>query len=315
MGLLSLVSIFPATSNAVTLPALKKVSNAQTMPLLQNAPRYEVKGLAVVDNALSPVNDDTAPLAEVKPAALISTYVVREGDTFAGIAKMFDVSVNTLLWSNGLTSKSKLKVGQNLVILPITGVSHTVKKGDTVQSIAKKYKADPDEIRSYNGMEADDTLAVGDKIIVPDGELSVVSTPTTAAASGPAHAYLPSLGSVSMTDDSGYFIRPVVGGVRTRGIHGSNGVDLANKLGSPIYAAAEGTVMVARSSGWNGGYGEYIVVSHPNGLQTLYGHLSQVLVNVGDKVGQGEVIAKMGSTGNSTGSHLHFEVRGGKNPF
>jgi murein DD-endopeptidase MepM/ murein hydrolase activator NlpD len=90
---------------------------------------------------------------------------------------------------------------------------------------------------------------------------------------------------------------------------------LADKIGTPIHAAAAGTVIVARSGGWNGGYGSFVIISHSNGTQTLYGHASKVLVSAGQYVDQGDTIALMGSTGQSTGSHLHFEIRGAKNPF
>ena len=117
-------------------------------------------------------------------------------------------------------------------------------------------------------------------------------------------------------------MRPIVGGRNARatranphGLHGFNGVDLANSCGLPVSAAAAGTIIIVRTSGWNGGYGKYIVVTHPNGVQTLYAHLSTIQTNVGEQVAQGTPIALIGSTGNSTGCHVHFEVRGAKNPF
>jgi murein DD-endopeptidase MepM/ murein hydrolase activator NlpD len=103
--------------------------------------------------------------------------------------------------------------------------------------------------------------------------------------------------------------------VRTQGIHGYNGVDLAAGVGTPILAAAGGEVIVAKGSGWNGGYGNYVVIKHPNGTQTLYAHMSSTAISSGAQVSGGEVIGYVGNTGRSTGSHLHFEVRGAKNPF
>jgi murein DD-endopeptidase MepM/ murein hydrolase activator NlpD len=103
--------------------------------------------------------------------------------------------------------------------------------------------------------------------------------------------------------------------VKTQGLHGYNGVDLAGPVGTPIYAAAAGTVLVSASSGWNGGYGNLVIISHDNGTQTVYGHLSKTLVKVGQHVEQSQKIALMGATGKATGSHLHFEIRGAKNPF
>jgi murein DD-endopeptidase MepM/ murein hydrolase activator NlpD len=98
-------------------------------------------------------------------------------------------------------------------------------------------------------------------------------------------------------------------------LHGYNGVDIAAPVGTSIFAAAEGTVIVAASSGWNSGYGNYVVISHPNGTQTVYGHASKVMVSVGEHVSKGQLIASVGSTGKSTGPHLHVEVRGAANPF
>jgi murein DD-endopeptidase MepM/ murein hydrolase activator NlpD len=110
-------------------------------------------------------------------------------------------------------------------------------------------------------------------------------------------------------------MRPVASGIRTQGIHGHNGVDLASSVGTPIYAAATGNVIISRVGGWNGGYGNYIVISHSNGTQTLYGHLNSISVNSGDNVVKGQFIGTMGNTGKSTGPHLHFEIRGARNPF
>jgi murein DD-endopeptidase MepM/ murein hydrolase activator NlpD len=113
----------------------------------------------------------------------------------------------------------------------------------------------------------------------------------------------------------GYYTRPIIGGVKTQSIHGHNGVDIGAPVGSPILAAAEGIVLAAKPSGYNGGYGKMIIISHPNGTQTVYGHLSSVYVTTGQSVSKGEQIGESGNTGRSTGPHLHFEVRGAENPF
>ncbi|MEQ1500181.1 MAG: peptidoglycan DD-metalloendopeptidase family protein [Parcubacteria group bacterium] len=233
----------------------------------------------------------------------ISVYVVRNGDTLPAIAKMFGVSVNTIRWGNDISGNT-VSVGQTLVILPISGVQHTVKSGDTLQSIAKQHKGDLDEILQYNNLTKNAKLIVGDVIVVPDGEM-------TTSVNKPSSGGKPS----SVATYSGYYMRPIKGGVKTQGIHGHNGVDLASVFGSNILASADGDVIVSKNSGWNGGYGSYIVIKHSNGTQTLYAHLSGTNVSVGDRVAQGQVIGKMGSTGKSTGTHLHFEIRGAKNPF
>jgi LysM repeat protein len=231
----------------------------------------------------------------------ISVYVVREGDTISQIAQMFDVTVNTIKWGNDLSSNT-LKVGQTLVILPISGVQYTVVKGDTLASVAKKYKGDADEIADYNNLSKDEPLAVGSVIIIPDGEVSAPSSVIGSVISG-------------LKEFIGYYLRPLVSCRKTQGIHGHNGIDLAAPTGTPILAAADGNVIIARFGGWNGGYGNYIVIRHTNGSQTLYAHASVISVSAGDFVKQGNVIGAVGNSGKSTGPHLHFEIRGAKNPF
>jgi len=110
-------------------------------------------------------------------------------------------------------------------------------------------------------------------------------------------------------------MRPIEGGRKSQKIHGYNAVDLANSCGTPVMAAASGDVLIGRGTGWNSGYGHYIVLVHPNGTQTLYAHLSENIATEGWHVTQGQVIGYMGTTGKSTGCHVHFEIRGAKNPF
>ncbi len=240
----------------------------------------------------------------------ISIYVVREGDSLSSIASMFDVSVNTIIWANNMSRGQKLTIGETLVILPVTGIQHTVKKGDTLASLAKKYGSDVEEILSFNGIE-EGALMIGNTLIIPDGEIVAVQ-PTTRPAST-------KLGGTILTAGAGYYKSPVASYRKTQGIHGHNGVDLGAYLGAPILAAAGGEVIIARSGcvsrGCNGGYGNYVVVKHGNGTQTLYAHLLTVTVSVGDVLVQGQQLGTMGNTGRSTGTHLHFEIRGAKNPF
>lgn len=235
----------------------------------------------------------------------ISIYVVREGDTLSEIAEMFGVSVNTIIWANDLPVRGTVKVDQRLIILPVSGLKYTVQKGDTLASIAKKYHGDAEEIAQYNDIVGD--LAVGTEIIIPNGEVQVQAAPKV-TASAPA----PSSSSASY---SGYYQKPVAG-IRTQGIHGYNGVDLAASIGTPVGASASGEVIIAREGGWNGGYGSYVVIRHDNGTQTLYAHMSAVHVGIGQYVSAGETIGAVGNSGRSSGPHLHFEIRGGpRNPF
>lgn len=254
--------------------------------------------ISIVDsNALEYQAESTG---EARPSDQISLYVVHDGDTLSQIAKMFNVSVNTIVWANEIKD-GVIAPGQNLIILPVSGIIHTVKKGDTLQSIAKLHNGDLEEIMQFNDLQSGAELAVGSEIIIPNGD----ATPATKSSTS----------SGGKTVASGYYARPVSGGHKTQGIHGYNGIDIGTSVGSKVMASAMGKVIVSKSGGYNGGYGNYIVVSHPNGTQTLYAHLSQNLVSVGASVTQGQVIGYSGNTGRSTGPHLHFEVRGAKNPF
>jgi LysM repeat protein len=287
---------------------------SQNMPLLQsglNPNATDAPEIMIVNGSalaqVSGVNGTQADIVEPK-STQISLYVVRAGDSLSEIALMFDVSVNTIVWANDI-KKGVIREGDELIILPITGVTHTVVKGETIRSIATKYKADMDEIVDYNGFKANQVLAVGSTVLIPDGE--IVAKPTVSSNSK-LTAPLRSVGGPLYKD---YYLRPISGGRKSQGLHGNNGVDLAAPLGTPIYASADGIVIVARSGGYNGGYGSYVVISHPNGTQTLYSHASKVLVSQGQAVERGETIALVGNSGKSTGPHVHFEVRGAANPF
>lgn len=254
----------------------------------------------------------------------IIVYTVKSGDSPSIIAQRFDITLNTLLWANDIRNSSLIKVGDQLVILPVSGIEYQVKKNDTIESIAKRFKPKDEtdislvvaDIMAFNGLAINERLEAGSTIIIPDGEIVVAPAP---AASKPAGT--PSR-SIGLPEYIGYFLRPIIGGRNVRatksnphGLHGYNGVDLANGFGTPIMASAGGTVIRAKSTGWNGGYGKHIIITHPNGTQTLYAHLNSILVEVGQRVVQGASIGYAGSTGNSTGPHLHFEIRGAKNPF
>lgn len=280
---------------------LKSATNIDPNPAQGGADLSITGGSALIaEGGVSP----STSLTESRTGK-ISLYVVREGDSLSQVAKMFDVSVNTIVWANNLKSATAISPGQTLVILPVSGVRYEVKKGDTLAKIAKNFKGDADEIALFNGLASGASLSVGTELIIPGGEIAekatYVAQNTTRGVGGPTY--------------SGYYTHPVPGAVRTQGIHGYNAVDLGARVGTPIAAAAAGRVIISREGGWNGGYGNYIVISHDNGTQTLYAHNSSNLVGVGQYVQQGQVIGYVGNTGRSTGPHVHFEVRGATNPF
>lgn len=290
--------------------------NSQTIPVLRAALNIDPnpsKGggdiIIVDDEALLSETGPSGTIADIEeqPASSdqISIYVVREGDSLSQIAKMFSVSTNTIIWANDIKRGSFITPGQTLIILPITGVRHSVVKGETVKSITNKYEGDYEEILQYNDLTTESIITVGDIIVIPDGE---IAAPTYTSAGiivqgtgGPTY--------------SGYYILPLTAGRRSQGLHGYNAVDYAAPSGTPIIAAASGDVIISRSYGWNGGYGKYIAIKHDNGTQTLYAHNNSNIVYSGQRVVQGQVIGYIGSTGRSTGAHIHFEIRGAKNPF
>jgi LysM repeat protein len=319
------------------------VLNSQNMPLLSAAvnvdPHVAVGGgdITVVDgSALLPDEGPSGTAADIGSQyqnSQISVYTVRPGDTLSGIAAMFNVSTKTIIGANDIKN-GVIQPGQTLIILPITGVQHMVVKGDTLASLAKTYNSDAHDIASYNSLADGAALTVGDTLIIPNGEATAVVPASTAAkkvttakaTTSSSHSTIiakiakgsstePYLGGSGPALD-GYFTWPVNGGIVTQGLHGWNGVDIGAPKGTAIYAAAAGTVLIAKNNGaWNGGYGNYVVIAHGNGTETLYAHMSAVLTTVGATVGQGDQIGKVGMTGEATGNHLHFEVRGAENPF
>ncbi|MCR4274617.1 MAG: M23 family metallopeptidase [Candidatus Campbellbacteria bacterium] len=309
-ALLGIYGFLPSVGAQEEFPGIHLTS--LNIPLLESTgnpnPKFAVATHSNIIYGVALAYNDN-PIADERRLSAtsdqISTYIVREGDSLSTIADMFNVSINTIRWANDLSGKSLIRPGQTLVILPVTGIQHIVKKGDTVKSIAKKYKGDLDEILQYNGIEIDSALAVGSEIIIPDGE--IVAVPSKSSVGGASRAY-------AGPTYAGYYMRPTRG-IKTQGLHGNNGIDIGSPAGTPIWAAAAGEVIVSSSGGWNGGYGNYVVIKHDNGTQTLYSHNSSNAVSVGQTVAQGDVIGYVGSTGRSTGSHVHFEVRGATNPF
>lgn len=235
----------------------------------------------------------------------IVEYTVTDGDTVSSIADKFGISADTVRWQNGL-SNDRIKVDQTLEILPVTGIAHKVQKGDTLNSIAKRYDVDPQEILNwqFNTFVNDETfeLAVGQLVIVPNGvkpEVSFLAGPVTPRAK----QLTPNAGTIAA---SGSFIWPTSGVITQRFVWYHPGIDIANPGLPSVLAADSGTIVWAS---WDPtGYGNKIIIDHGNGMKTLYGHLSQFNVVMGQTVKRGDVIGRMGSTGRSTGAHLHFEV-------
>lgn len=259
--------------------------------------------------------------ADINPAAAngqISLYVVRPGDSLSEISQMFGVSVNTILWANNIKDARLITPGTTLLILPVSGVRHTVLRGETIASIARKYHADKGDIALYNGIGENAKLVTGKTILIPGGEMPMavhskrrVLHTSRRIKRAPSNPYRGGSGPLLPW----FFSNPLPGGILTQGLHGWNAVDIGARTGTPIHAAASGRIIVSRIGGWNGGYGNYVVIDHGNGTQTLYAHMVKDISSVGQSVKKGQIIGYVGETGEATGPHLHFEVRGAKNPF
>jgi len=318
-GVISFVSSIFVGKNASAQSEQIIESNSQNMSLPEPAVNFDlvsrVENGIIIDGGVALLADGGQSVGKSDDIMInhsknqINVYTVRSGDTLSKIAEMYDISVSTILWANDMTRSSVIKEGQNLVILPISGVLHKVVSGDTLSRIAKKYDGDLEEIANFNDLKISAVLSVGDTIMIPDGQMSSSIRPSASVGNSS------SLVSSSGASYDGYYIKPFSGGRRTQGIHGYNAVDYGMPVGTTLRAAASGTVLISKSSGWNGGYGNYVVIKHPNNTQTVYAHMSTVSVSVGEKVSQGQVIGASGNTVKSTGPHLHFEVRGAKNPF
>ncbi|MDQ7029485.1 MAG: M23 family metallopeptidase [Ardenticatenia bacterium] len=230
-------------------------------------------------------------------------YIVQPGDNPSLIASRFGLKPETIIWANAELERTPdlLSVGQELIIPPVDGVLHTVKKGDTLESIAKKYKVSVEAIVGYepNGLAPGAQLAEGQKIMVPGGKKPYVA-PVVRAPTGRW------VNPGTFDGASGAFMWPITGRI-TQGVHRYHmALDIANAMGMPIAASDAGVVIFA---GWdNSGYGYSVVIDHGNGFRTRYAHMSYYLVQAGDKVNKGDIIGKVGSTGRSTGPHLHFEI-------
>jgi murein DD-endopeptidase MepM/ murein hydrolase activator NlpD len=237
-------------------------------------------------------------------------YTVANGDTISSIAKKFGISVNTVLWSNNLTAFSLIRAGNKLSILPVSGVTYTVKSGDTVGKIARNFGVEEGKIFQYNSIRSANSLVIGQTVIIPGGKQITASSNiarTVSNTKNNAAAVIEKLVNPKKAPASGAKMAWPTEGHRISQYYSwrHTGLDIANKVGTPLYAAEAGKV---EFSGWSNGYGNNVVINHGGGKKTRYAHASKLFVKVGESVERGEQIANMGSTGWSTGSHIHFEV-------
>ncbi len=228
-------------------------------------------------------------------------YVVRSGETLNTLANDFGITALTLKYANNL-STTAVRTGQELRIPPIDGLYITIKRGDTLSSLANRYKVSMDDIQKYNGLTADDSITTGQELLIPGAVMPKAQTAPVAGSKLNLPAYNP-------VPYSGQFVWPTTNPTKfisQKPRSGHMALDLNKLNGLGIYASAAGIVHTKVTIG---GYGRLITINHGGGWETYYGHLSQYIVKEGDHVEQGQLIAVMGSTGRSTGTHLHFEIR------
>lgn len=234
----------------------------------------------------------------------VIVHEVSRGESLSSIGALYKISVDALKYVNNLTDEDYLKVGQKLMIPPVQGVIYKVKSGDTCESIGKKYEVAAQAILDFNYLDSCSSLAVGKELVVPDAK---IPEPIRITPSFPTPNYR---NFVDVNPRSGWCIWPTSVRIITQYFsYYHNGLDIATPWGQmpPIYACGEGKVV---RSGWDPwGLGLHIIIDHGNGYSTVYGHMSKLLVSVGAEVSKGEVIGIMGSTGRSTGPHIHFIVK------
>jgi len=302
-------------SPASAAPSVDKFipeQSSQTAALPELPAAAPVESLARLSSLSTIISSDDRQAAE--------EYTIEAGDSIFGISKYYDVEPETILWANYNVLNDNpdlISIGQTLVIPPTDGIYTKVKDGDTVEKLAAEYKSTPDQILFFPGNRLDVTnpqLEAGSYVMIPGGSREWQRTwlvPTFWRPSSGANrsisdqCEIPAGGAYG----SGAFIWPA----DNHAVSGNDfwdghlGIDIAAGSGAPIYAADGGVVVYA---GWiNGGYGNMIMIDHGNGYHTVYGHLSSVNVRCGQSVYGGNLIGYAGSTGNSTGPHLHFEIR------
>lgn len=234
----------------------------------------------------------------------VVTYTVQPNDNVFAIAQGFGLKPETIVWANPeLESRpDMLRVGQKLLVPPVDGIYHTVQSGDTVEKLAKKYETTVEKIVGFemNGLAEPYALTPGQKIMLPDGRKQVILFqniyPMERVGKPPSDAL----------KGSGRFGWPTQGILTQRYWSGHQGIDIASRTGTPLYAADGGYVVLSGRATW--GYGNQVLIDHGNGYMTRYAHMDTIIVHAGQSVEKGQKIGTMGNTGRSTGPHLHFEV-------
>ncbi|MGI6642847.1 MAG: peptidoglycan DD-metalloendopeptidase family protein [Bacillota bacterium] len=268
--------------------------------------QWRTAAMAQRSSEQEPVFDDSDPEASSATSSnqvKLVTYTIKEGDTLTSIALRFGTSVDSIAAINNLTSPDRLTVGESLSVLQgASGTIRRVAKGDTLWDISNLYGISIDEIVKANNLKSADDLQLGQLLILPGAK--AISAAQVAGASRSSSFLWPLSGTITST--YGWRTHPISGG---RSFH--EGIDIAASSGTSVKASSSGKVTHV---GWTGGYGRLVIISHGNGFETRYGHLSGYAVNVGQTVSAGQVIGYVGQSGSATGPHCHFEIRKSDSP-
>lgn len=273
------------------------------------------------------------PVAPVRPKVGVGRYTVVQGDTMFSIARRVELSLQALAAANGIADPNTVKAGQVLYVPALPGSVHVVGKDETLKSIVDQYQVKTDDVREANGLDKEARLSAGQLLVIPGvmraalAEVQPVSnsmnasvfpaasgsptpTPTSTPAAKSSQPAATTGGSgprPPVSDTSGTMIWSVVGPISTPYVASHRGLDIVASQGTSVKAALAGRVIAAQE--WDGPYGWYVIVQHGGDFTTVYAHLSKIRVKEGDTVTQGQVVGEVGTTGQSTGPHLHFELR------
>ncbi|GAB4142781.1 MAG: hypothetical protein Fur0024_5450 [Patescibacteria group bacterium] len=303
IGVFSLISIFFVKQNGTlaygTLVETEVLANSDELQVFGNE---SIPSSTAFANIIIPKRSRTKPII----------YKVQSGDTLSKIASEFEIKITSLIYSNPgkiNSANTILRVGQELVIPHVDGITYMIQKGDTYEKLAKKYRGDLQRTKDVN---SEIPFEVGQTITIPDGRPPEVVKAPVLKNSPSSGGQVIEIGSANTADlSSGNWYWPMSGKLtqyfgRTNFNPNHTGIDIATKSGTQIRAAKSGKVT---NAGWKTGYGNLVIIDHGGGYVTYYAHLSAFKVSVGDKVEKGDVIGLEGSTGRSTGPHLHFEIR------
>lgn len=249
---------------------------------------------ALIKGSFIPISTSKTISTESK----VKYYEIKKGDTLWDISRKYQVDLDTLMVMNNLNKNSVLSIGQTIKVPYNRARIHTIAKGETMWDISRKYEVDVSQIIRANPTKNPNALKIGDKLEIPD---STNSSRLVLAYNEPSR---------SVANIKSQFMWPIVGtitsryGWRASGFH--HGVDIAGDVGDPVKAAAAGKVVFAD---YRAVYGRTVILQHPDGHETWYAHLQNISVKLGSQVAKGQVIGTVGTTGRTTGPHLHFEVK------